>query len=187
MNFLHKKRPSITAIMFTLLVADPLAYATAEAADCHPELDQSQAQYVVGYGSLISEDSKKRSVQHAELNIPVNVSGYQRGWFLKGPATRYSTTFLGVKVAANEQMNGVIFKLFDSNEISALDKRENGYCRQLVEPSHIQPLTGDRAPQAQYWIYVSEPGQIAVASEQQWHSVKESLCYTSNIFNIYSD
>lgn len=133
---------------------------------CHPLINSSQPQYIVGYGSLISEDSKKKSAKNAGDNIPVHVTGYQRGWFLRGPVAKYSLTFLGVKSDVNQRMTGVVFNLPDANEIFIIDAREKGYCRQLVELNNIQPLTGAPLPQAQYWIYVPEPEQIALADKQ---------------------
>jgi hypothetical protein len=151
--------------IITLLLMSPLAHA-GEIKSCHPPINSAQLQYIVGYGSLISEDSKRKSAKNSGDNIPVYVSGYQRGWFLKGPAVKYSITFLGVKPAVNQRINGVVFNLSDSEEILAIDEREEGYCRQLVELNSIQPLKGEPLPHAQYWIYVPEPEQIALASKQ---------------------
>ncbi|MCL9684524.1 hypothetical protein [Legionella maioricensis] len=151
--------------VITLFLVSPLAQARAMRS-CHPPINPSQPQYIVGYGSLMSEDSKKTSAKNSGDNIPVTITGYQRGWFLKGPAAKYSATFLGIKSAVNQRINGVVFNLPDSNELLAIDEREQGYCRQLVELNSIQPLTADPLPQAQYWIYVPEPEQIALANKQ---------------------
>ena len=155
----------IKILIITLLFISPLAQARA-IKRCHPPINPAQPQYIVGYGSLISEDSKRKSAKNSGDNIPVQVTGYQRGWFLKGPAAKYSITFLGVKPAVNQRINGVVFNLSESEEILNIDGREQGYCRQLVELNNIQPLTGDPLPQAQYWIYVPEPEQIALPNKQ---------------------
>jgi len=133
---------------------------------CHPQINPSLPQYIVGYGSLISEDSKRKSVKNAGDNIPVNITGYRRGWFLKGPVAKYSSTFLGATPAANQRINGVVFNLPDINELFAIDRREKRYCRQLVGLNSIQSLVETPLPQAQYWIYIPETGQIALANKQ---------------------
>lgn len=155
----------LTKIFIMTFLVSPLAQARA-IKSCHPKIDSSQPQYIVGYGSLMSEDSKKTSAKNSGDNIPVTITGYQRGWFLKGPVAKYSATFLGIKPAVNQRINGVVFSLPDANELLNIDEREKGYCRQLVELNSIQPLTGDSLPHAQYWIYVPEPEQIALANKQ---------------------
>ena len=48
------------------------------AEDCHPEVDPSKPQYVVGYGSLMETASKRMTEPDAGTNLPVSVTGFQR-------------------------------------------------------------------------------------------------------------
>lgn len=54
------------------------------AEECHPEPDSAAPQYVIGYGSLMQEESRKRTSPNAGLAEPVEVAGFRRGWFSKG-------------------------------------------------------------------------------------------------------
>src|SRR5687768_16078311 len=46
--------------------------------DCHPEINPNLPQYIVGYGSLMDESSKKRTDPSTEESVPVLVKGYKR-------------------------------------------------------------------------------------------------------------
>jgi hypothetical protein len=50
------------------------------ALDCHPEINPNLPQYIVGYGSLIDDTSKKRTDPSAEESVPVLIKGYKRIW-----------------------------------------------------------------------------------------------------------
>ena len=50
-----------------------------EAADaCRPAADSAQAQYVIGYGSLMDTESRRRTLPEAGEGVPVRVDGYER-------------------------------------------------------------------------------------------------------------
>jgi hypothetical protein len=66
----------------------------AKAENCHAQPDLAQAQYIIGYGSLMQDESRKRTSPQAGPAHPVEVLGYRRGWFAKGAPVGVSTTFL---------------------------------------------------------------------------------------------
>ncbi|MFY7697345.1 MAG: hypothetical protein ACOVQX_00725 [Legionella sp.] len=141
-----------------------LGLSNALASSCHPEPNNALPQYIIGYGSLISEASKRSTYSNVGDNIPVIVNHYQRGWYLKGPSVRFNTTFLGVKPDKNAKINAVVFSLPKAERLNFFDRRESGYCRILVKPSLIHSLTNQVLPKAQFWIYVPSLKQIAIAS-----------------------
>ena len=137
----------------------------AYAVNCHALID-NRPQYIIGYGSLMSETSKRKTEPNAGDNIPVKVTGYERGWFLKGSHAGFMATYLGIKIKKNASMNAAVFNLTDPREIRGFDEREIGYCRFLVKHEAIHSLTKDKLPNGQYWIYIPKPDQVAEASEK---------------------
>lgn len=125
---------------------------------CHPAVDPSQPQFVVGYGSLMQEASKRRTTPQAGPSRPVWVSGFERGWYARGSAFS-PTTYLGAVVRPDGRMNGVVYALPGVSEIEATDAREQGYCRKPVAAAQLAPLDLDPLPSGQVWIYALEAGQ----------------------------
>lgn len=140
----------------------PPEYAEA---DCHPDPDEGQPQYIVGYGSLMQDESRKRTSPHAGPAHPVEVSGFRRGWFAKGDPVGFSTTYLGVAADPHGSVNAVLYAV-DPSELVATDRRELSYCRKSVPMTAITALekgTFDVAA-GQAWIYVNKRQAIATPS-----------------------
>lgn len=80
-------------------------------------------QYVVGYGSLLSHDSRLR---YSDLNcsvIPVTLRGWQRAWNTR--SYEEMQTYVGAQQTDNGALNGVVLPI---REISPeLQKREQDY------------------------------------------------------------
>lgn len=130
---------------------------------CNSPADTTQAQYIIGYGSLMQEASRKRTAPNADTAYPVEITGYRRGWFAKGSDTGFSTTFLGVVPDENSQFNAVIFGI-STDELLAMDKRESGYCRSQVDTRTVHLYgKGGELPEGQYWIYSNTSNSIALA------------------------
>ena len=129
---------------------------------CGEPLATGRAQYIVGYGSLMQDESRTRTSPRAGPAHPVEVEGYRRGWFSRGSATGFGTTYLGVRSEQKSHINAVIYQV-DPAEVDATDKRESLYCRVAVDLSDIRPLGGKWAPErdAQAWIYLSLPKTVA--------------------------
>ena len=144
----------------------------AAANACAPAPDGTQAQYVVGYGSLMQDSSRMRTAPHAGPARPVMVKGYQRGWFSRSQGHGLATTYLGVVADVTSSLNAVLYQI-DAKELAAFDRRERDYCRVAVPPSAVKRLGGGEKPSdGQIWIYEVRPGEAAEADEE--HPVAQS-------------
>lgn len=124
--------------------------------DCHPPPTLSKAQYIIGYGSLMNEISKRRTTKNVDDNLPVRLTGYQRIWNATANILGFSTTYLNVIPDKNSQINTVIYRLFDHDDILRTDKRERSYCRRKVHWNQIQMLSNSELDMGEIWIYVKE-------------------------------
>lgn len=144
--------------------ANPLAdlEKLTQQESCNSTPDTAQPQWVIGYGSLMQQESRQRTAPEASTAHAANVKGYRRGWFAKGSPVGFSTTFLGAVPDASASMNAVVFSV-STEALAALDRRESGYCRSQVKPGHLQ-LSGkaEAIPAGQYWIYSNLPDSIAL-------------------------
>jgi hypothetical protein len=132
---------------------------------CNAAPDPAQVQYIIGYGSLMQDESRKRTTPNANIAYPVKVNGYRRGWFTKGSGIGFSTTFLGVVQNKEDALNATIY-LIDVTEITTMDKREFSYCRLAVEQKNYSLLKQDiPLSPGQAWIYVNKPEAIATANK----------------------
>jgi hypothetical protein len=119
---------------------------------CHPHINLELPQYIIGYGSLINEVSKKETDPSAKENFPVIISGYERSWSVHGR----SKTFLSITENKNATFNAVIYKLSSPQNIHLYDKREKHYCRKAVDINQLK-IYGTKLPfQKQIWIYSSK-------------------------------
>ena len=150
----------------TMIMADDelKKLAANHSGNCNAAPDPAKAQYIIGYGSLMQNESRQRTTPNANISYPVKVNGYQRGWFTKGSKVGFSTTFLGVVQSKESALNAAIYTI-DVTEISTMDKREFSYCRLAVEPANYSLLKQDiPLSPGQAWIYVNKPNTIATAN-----------------------
>jgi hypothetical protein len=133
--------------------------------ECGVPPDTSRPLYIIGYGSLMQDESRKRTSPQAGPAHPVEVHGYRRGWIAKADTGGFGTTFLGVRPDRQSSFNAVIYQVGEA-ELQATDRREESYCRVIVPASDIEPLEGDFAParDGQTWIYVNRPERVASPS-----------------------
>ncbi len=137
----------------------PDAALAPRADHCRPSIDPRQPQYIVGYGSLMATASKEQTAPTAGENLPIMVTGFERGWFIQGSS--YSpTTYLGAMANPRAQMNAVIYRLPLAAELAATDRRESGYCRVLVDARQIEMLDRSVTPQGQIWMYTVQPDKV---------------------------
>ena len=131
--------------------------------ECNIPADSSRPQYIIGYGSLMQEESRKRTSPQARSPHPVEVKGYRRGWFARPQTVGFGMTFLGILPDRESHFNAVIYQI-DAAELIATDKREASYCRASVADSDIKLLESDFVPESnrQTWIYVSKPQTVAI-------------------------
>lgn len=137
-------------------------------ANCHPIPNFSLPQYLIGYGSLIQAQSKNETYPNTGPNIPVQVTGYERGWFARGKPMGFnaSATFLGIIPKSGTKFNGIIFNVPNTKMLMAFDQREMVYCRVAVAANQIKPLSSQKLPKGQYWIYLSQTDSIAKPNNQ---------------------
>lgn len=132
--------------------------------DCHPEIDLSRPQYVIGYGSLMEAASKRMTEPDAGTNLPVSVTGFQRSWNTHGV---YHTTFLGVRPVSSARMIAALYRDFPKDGKLGADSRERSYCRVSVNPTSVRMLDGSTVPSpGQIWIFVTKPDLVAAPDGQ---------------------
>jgi len=129
---------------------------------CGEPLDTERPQYLIGYGSLMQDDSRLRTSPKAGPAHPVELEGYRRGWFTRASTAGLGSTFLGLQSEPKRHLNAVIYQVAPA-EVDATDKREALYCRVSVAMSDVRPLERGWAPErdAQLWIYQSLPTTVA--------------------------
>ncbi|WP_252177829.1 hypothetical protein [Endozoicomonas sp. 4G] len=124
---------------------------------CFPGIDAHQKQYLVASGTLMLEAAREKKLNKNEVEFPVWVSGYERGWFARVVEKSPTRTVLGVTPKEGKVFNGLL--LASSNQqIGGLDRNETLNCRTLVDVSHLKSMVGGQLPKkGQFWIYVVKP------------------------------
>lgn len=132
---------------------------------CLPAPDTNLAQFIIGYGSLMEESSKRKASTQVGENYPIYLKGFTRGW-IEPSTTRsgFGITFLGIQKEPRAKINAVYYKLDDSKAIYDYDKRESIYCRVKVSPKQIEPLSNNKLPVGEYWTYLKEASENNRAS-----------------------
>ncbi len=122
---------------------------------CHPKINNHLPQYIVGYRSLIDEQSKKRTDPTAQDSFPAVIKGYERSWSAHGNLPGLNATFLSVSENPEASFNGVIYKLSDPKKMEQYDKRERVYCRRALSLEGLNVIAATLPTQKQVWIYIS--------------------------------
>lgn len=132
---------------------------------CNAPPDAARPQYIVGYGSLMEDESRKRTTPDAGAAHPVEIEGYRRGWFARGEAAGFSATYLGIRPKPESRINAVIYAV-RPDEVLATDQRERAYCRANLPMPQVRALekVPVAPPNAQVWIYVNPPDSVATPS-----------------------
>jgi hypothetical protein len=156
-------RGAALAVLFLVACAAAPESETRAIGNCSAELDAARPQYIIGYGSLMQDESRMRTSPQAGAAHPVDVAGFRRGWFARGSNVGFSTTFLGAVQDASSHFNAVVYAV-NASEVVATDKRERSYCRGAVPISSIKVLEPQfvLAPNAQAWIYVSRGPNVSL-------------------------
>ena len=174
--FPRMTKPHARALLLLLLIATFWGLAFAGLPElseptCSPAPDPTQAQYVLGYGSLMQDSSRVRTAPHAGPARPVMVKGYQRGWFMRSKGAGLGITYLGVVEDVVSSLNAVVYEV-DVKELAATDRRERAYCRVAVAPAAVKLLSAGDSVRGQIWIYEVRPGEASAADED--HPVVQS-------------
>lgn len=139
-------------ICFTLSL---LCFHSSFAVNCHPQINPQLPQYIVGYGSLIDEQSKIITDPTAQESFPVLIKGYKRSWSAHGDLPGLNTTFLSIIEDKLSSVNGIIYKLSNPEHIQQYDRREMAYCRKEINDAQIKIYSATLPDQRQVWIYSS--------------------------------
>ena len=115
--------------------------------------------YLFGYGSLINQKSRQRTIPRSISAIPARVSGFVRSWSYRCPKRQYTAVSVTRLSNLNELVNGVLVPL-EIEDLKILDSREKNYARGIVPASQI--YTEFNLPaNAVVWIYENHT-QLAV-------------------------
>jgi hypothetical protein len=117
---------------------------------------------MIGYGSLIEEASRRRTIPEAVEASPVEVRDHRRVWGHRMDAVGYvgATTFLTVVPEPGASLNGVLFEI-PADRLPDLDIRERGYRRALVDPDQITAaLPRSKALDGDTWIYTTDQDHL---------------------------
>lgn len=125
------------------------------AQNCHPKINVQLPQYMIGYGSLIDEQSKKRTDPSVEESFPVLIKGYKRSWSVHGNLPGLNATFLSITKDKDASFNGVIYKISKPENIQRYDKRETTYCREALNTDRVKMYSGTLPDQKQVWVYTA--------------------------------
>lgn len=116
------------------------------------ELSQN---YIFGYGSLISSESRLKTGESGKTTI-CYARGIKRSWNFVVP--RDNNTALGAVYDEEAECNGVLIPIPEI-ELPKYDAREVGYSRQLIESDAIRLTNNHDVPPA-IWVYLlNTPGQ----------------------------
>ena len=116
-------------------------------------MSASQKHYLVGYGSLLSHDSRSRYSNIFCPNMPIVAHGWRREWLARGLADLQ--TGLGVSQVDSAQLNGVLLPI---EQISPeLRTREQDYQFDEVDPASIEAAQGSPLAQAELDIILENP------------------------------
>ncbi len=121
---------------------------------CFPALDKAVPQYVVGYGSLLHEQVVAPARISLELEIPVWVYGFRRGWLTRTHEGSFvRLTELGVVPFIGGRFNGVLIAM-SAGRVKEIDRHQGRACRVPVNPTQLESMNGEEIPSVgQFWIY----------------------------------
>lgn len=142
--------------LIILLSFPQFSYATS----CHPKIDLRLPQYIIGYGSLIDEQSKIGTDPTAQESFPALIKSYKRGWSVHGNLPGFNATFLSIIKDEHASFNGVVYKLSKPENILQYDKRETTYCREALSADQLKMYSSTLSDQKQIWIYTSSEKNV---------------------------
>src|SRR5690606_26329348 len=91
--------------------------------------------FIFGFGSVINEESRRRTVDEPCGVIPARLDGYRRAWNVHCPTA--NITVLGLETWVGGTVNGVLVPVHDDASLAAFDEREHGYVRVRVRADRL--------------------------------------------------
>lgn len=149
--------PLLTSFLLmgsVLLIPQAMALDT----DCFPVLDDKQSQYVVVYGRYMHERLRSKKMEQKYTGqLPVWLSGFQRGWLTR-IKTEGKYTTLGVTPETGKLLNGILVEA-SPRLINSYDRSEQRMCRTRVDRKAISSMTGQVIPgKGEFWVYTTKKG-----------------------------
>ncbi|MFQ3234961.1 MAG: hypothetical protein ACI9C4_000514 [Paraglaciecola sp.] len=139
-------------------------------------MSSSEKQYLVGYGSLLSHDSRSRYSNISCPNMPIVAHGWQREWLARG-LTVFQTG-LGVSRVESASLNAVLLPI---EHISPeLRNREQDYQFVELDPASIVPNQDSPLAQAELAKIQANP-----ASSKIWICANMHKNQADNHYPIY--
>jgi len=140
-----------------------------------------QKHYLVGYGSLLSHDSRSRHSNIFCPSLPIIVNGWRREWLARG-LTELQTN-LGVSQNECAKFNGVLLPI---EQISpALRDREQNYQFVEIAAPQIQPAHGSSLAQAELERIRANPEHYKIWICANLHN--ETANHNYPIYQTYLD
>ncbi|MEP1447921.1 MAG: hypothetical protein ABJK37_17600 [Paraglaciecola sp.] len=141
----------------------------------------SQQHYLVGYGSLLSHDSRSRYSNIFCDNMPILAHGWQREWLARG--IKDLQTCLGVSRVESAHLNAVLLPI---EQISLeLRTREQDYEFVEVDPTTIVPAKKSTALENELFKIRSNPDKCKIWICVNLHKKQASTDYP--IYQSYLD
>lgn len=124
---------SASSALNSITLPSSIEGSVAAAASTTTTKDNNRPVFLFGYGSLISKESRLRTLQReSAAAIPCQVKGLQRSWSYKCPKKSYTAVSVS-RTSSDITTNGVLIPLSDPvNDLKELDSREFYYARGLV-------------------------------------------------------
>ena len=158
--------------------------------ECNQIPKRGSKNFIIGYGSLMEENSRTRTNKEA-INIkPILIKNFQREWGQR--SQRYKITFLTVSRKIGSSINAIYYPL-NIKSIKKLDKRESGYCRHRVKFKELKFFGKKVNPKNKnFWIYTAKKNNILKPDNN--HPIVQSYvdiflngCFQiQDKFNIYN-
>ena len=144
-------------------------------------MSAKQKHYLVGYGSLLSHDSRSRFSNIFCPNIPIVAHGWQREWLARGLADLQ--TSLGVSLIKSAKLNGVLLPI---EQISPeLRDREQDYQFVEVDPDSIEAAQESELAQTTLGKIIADPENHKIWICANLHKKPANLHYP--IYQTYLD
>jgi hypothetical protein len=132
-----------------------------------PQPQDMPKDFLIGYGSLVNENSRMRSLGRDIVVLPVRISedfGYRRSWNTRIAGMMTTLGLISAEKGQGNTINGVLYAVKDG-DLAVWDNRERSYDRVEVPWQYITSLCWAQLPkQGKAWIYVTKPAFRGIAT-----------------------
>lgn len=125
----------------------------------YPAINPNARQFMIGYGTLMQQQSRQRTHPEIVDVYPVMVEGVQRVWGLAD--TTYGMTYLTAIDDPTASFNAVYYQC-TPEDIRQCDQREYSYYREKIDQSRLHALGLSTLMEGDYWMYVMPASTITL-------------------------